>query len=349
MIPALSTALSDAELLLTHAVRDGMEIPPEIIDHLVLTRSLFTANTMTDAQEAQFWTAFGALSRLVSPVSVSSLRATMDSYAIPSPPSRDIWRWFGLGNGDKSLARRAVMAYTFMTMATLLILLAVQIYTLFGVTLTTDLQELKESSTVNKAKVVSVALLRLQAQDPNWKSGRSVADLDSEAKQLADDKTNMELRKESGYDMLETWSSPWEIIWKVKSSCQRSGNGDPARAPLCETTSRLQAAKVVLDNLQRYALPLLYGFLGACVFTLRTLASQIRARAYSESSNIDFRIRLCLGTLGGLVSAWFLSPGGSQAIAGNISPLALAFLSGYSIELVFTAMDRIISAFTKSG
>jgi hypothetical protein len=349
MMPTLEAALGDAELLLTHAVRDGMNVPPAIINHLVLTRSLFSATAMTDAQESQFWMAFGALSKLVCPVSVSSLRATMDSHAPATRPAHALWRWFGIGDEGRSLARRAVMAYTIMTMATLLVLLAVQIYWLFGVTVTNDLNELKESSAANKTKVAAIALQREQLRDPAWKAGRGIADLDNESKQLAEDRSNMELRKESSYDMLETWSTPWEFIWAVKPSCQRSGNGDPGKAPLCEKAARLQAAKVVLDNLQRYALPLLYGFLGACVFTLRTLASQIRARAYSESSNIDFRIRLCLGTLGGLVSAWFLIPGSHEFIPSNVSPFALAFLAGYSIELVFTAMDRLIAAFTKSG
>jgi hypothetical protein len=30
----------------------------------------------------------------------------------------------------------------------------------------------------------------------------------------------------------------------------------------------------------------------------------------------------------------------------SLSPLALSFLSGYSIELLFSAMDRLISTFT---
>jgi hypothetical protein len=348
MMPALAAALGDAELLLTHAVREGLGVSPEIIDHLVLTHSLFSAGTMTDAQEVQFWTVFGALSKLVCPVTVSSLRATMDTRAPAAEPAHAFWRWFGIGDGVRSLARRAVMAYTIMTMATLLVLLVVQIYWLFGVTLTGDIKGLKTAAATNKTEIAGIALQREQARSASWK-GRSIAELDFESKLLAEVGSNMELRKESSYDMLETWSTPWEFIWGVKASCLRNGNGDAGMAPLCEKTARLQAAKVVLDNLQRYALPLLYGFLGACVFTLRTLASQIRARAYSESSNIDFRIRLCLGTLGGLVSAWFLIPGSTEAIPSNISPFALAFLAGYSIELVFTAMDRIIAAFTKSG
>jgi hypothetical protein len=33
----------------------------------------------------------------------------------------------------------------------------------------------------------------------------------------------------------------------------------------------------------------------------------------------------------------------------DISPFALAFLAGYSVELVFTAMDKIVNAFSGSG
>ena len=348
MIPALAQALSDAELLLIHAMREGLDVPQAVIDSLVQTQTLFEQQGIRDVHEAQFWTAFGTLSKLVAPVSVHSLRATMDSHATPPPVNRFL-RWFRWGDHTHSLARRAVMSYTIMTMSTLVFLLLIQIYWLFGVSVVDDIKELRDAAVANKAQATATRLLRDQGLAAGWKTGRSENDLKGEIKLLDDIAKTKELGIESSYDMLATWSSPWERMWQVKGSCQNGEEDDLGKMALCENMARLQASKVVLENLQRYALPLLYGLLGACVFTLRTLADKIRARSYSESSNIDFRIRLCLGTLGGLVSAWFLLPGNPESISGSISPFALAFLAGYSIELVFTAMDRIIGAFTKPG
>jgi hypothetical protein len=55
----------------------------------------------------------------------------------------------------------------------------------------------------------------------------------------------------------------------------------------------------------------------------------------------------CLGMLGGMVVAWFVAPTAADGLFKSLSPFALAFLAGYSIELVFAAMDRFIAAFTK--
>ena len=111
--------------------------------------------------------------------------------------------------------------------------------------------------------------------------------------------------------------------------------------------ARESSTKVVLSVLHRYILPLLYGLLGASVYILRTLSSQIRARTYSEASNIDFRIRLYLGTLGGMVSAWFINPEVAGGLVKSLSPYAIAFLAGYSVELLFAVMDKVIGAFSK--
>jgi hypothetical protein len=51
-----------------------------------------------------------------------------------------------------------------------------------------------------------------------------------------------------------------------------------------------------------------------------------------------------VGVLGGLAIGWFFKPSGEGV--GSLSPLALAFVAGYSVDLLFTAMDRIVGAFT---
>jgi hypothetical protein len=54
-----------------------------------------------------------------------------------------------------------------------------------------------------------------------------------------------------------------------------------------------------------------------------------------------------MGALAGLIAIWFLQPDASTAeIFKTLSPFALAFLAGYSVEVVFSAMDRFIAAFS---
>jgi hypothetical protein len=66
-------------------------------------------------------------------------------------------------------------------------------------------------------------------------------------------------------------------------------------------------------------------------------------------------LRLGLGGIAGLAIGWFWVPTSAKAIAEvsslTTAPFALAFLAGFSIELLFSLLDRIIAAInpTSSG
>ena len=105
-------------------------------------------------------------------------------------------------------------------------------------------------------------------------------------------------------------------------------------------------ADQILQGMSAYFLPMIYGLVGACAFVLRRLSSEIRQLTFSESSTVQYLLRIVLGALAGITVGWFFKPEPSQELITSISPLALAFVAGYSVELVFTAMDRIISAFS---
>jgi hypothetical protein len=86
-------------------------------------------------------------------------------------------------------------------------------------------------------------------------------------------------------------------------------------------------------------LPFLYGLLGAAVFLMRTVAS-IRTPAMQWFPIV---MRLSLGGVAGIVMGWF-SVAASPDIAATSSlsvPFALAFLTGYGIDVLFTLLDRL--------
>ena len=341
MNPKLLEAVQDAQTLLAHAARAGIALDPSIVAKVVETGTLCAGENIADTQESDFWVAFDSLSKAVNPVTVSSLRDTLDS--VKSNGSR----LFGLNIERGSLAKRAVRWYTGVAIVSLLILLLVQIYWLFGTAITGDIVKVKKDiedtrSKISVYKIGGATKAKAPVEKP-VPDDRSQIELTALQNQLE----NLEYQGETGYNMLQMWSKLWESEDMDRASCKSYSDSDRGRKALCEKFATFPVAMEVLNVLQRYFLPLLYGLLGACVYILRTLASQIRARTYSQSSNIDFQIRLYLGTLGGMVSAWFLTPDVADGIFKSLSPFALAFLAGYSVELVFAAMDRIISAFTK--
>lgn len=113
-----------------------------------------------------------------------------------------------------------------------------------------------------------------------------------------------------------------------------------------EEVRRLRlSAEFMLIILQVYLLPILYGLLGASVYVLRKIMREIADATYSPDRS--YLLRLALGTLSGLIIGWFvfLLPG--QSVVSTLSPMALAFLVGYNIEVVFLLMDRLIDGFIK--
>jgi hypothetical protein len=316
MNPKLKDSITEAQSLLAYAARSGITIDIGMVGTITATASKFASanGSISDQEETAFWMAFDALAKTLAPVNVSSIMATMDSN---TSSGRHL---FGIPVVRWSPARWAVFQYTMLAYAALVILIPIQIYWLVGVVITSDIQATETTYT------------QLQS---------SVDKSDQKEQQM----THQQFQIESGYKLLEIWSSFWEkSVEELAPACK---NVDAEHSSVCMKTSREKSASVVLRILQQYFLPMLYGLLGATVYILRTLANQIRCRCYSNSCDIDFRIRLFLGTLGGLVSAWFLTPDVANGIFKSLSPFAIAFLTGYSVELMFAAMDRIISMVTQ--
>jgi hypothetical protein len=94
-----------------------------------------------------------------------------------------------------------------------------------------------------------------------------------------------------------------------------------------------------------FLLPILYGMLGAIAFILRRLSAEDFTQDSARSLRNRFSLRVPIGALSGLAAGWLLQPS-TAGVAASLSPFALAFVAGYSAELVFAAMDRIVAAFT---
>jgi len=59
-----------------------------------------------------------------------------------------------------------------------------------------------------------------------------------------------------------------------------------------------------------------------------------------------YRLRVYMGTLAGLIVVWFMPVAQSDPNIKSLSVFAVALLVGYSIDLLFALLDRIINAFT---
>ena len=104
-------------------------------------------------------------------------------------------------------------------------------------------------------------------------------------------------------------------------------------------------SRSILEILSQYILPLLYGLLGSLAYILRKLSREIQNVTFTRGSEIGYSLRWPLGMLGGVFVGLFFDPADLPGFAA-ITPLGLAFLAGYGVELLFTGLDRMVGAFT---
>jgi hypothetical protein len=96
---------------------------------------------------------------------------------------------------------------------------------------------------------------------------------------------------------------------------------------------------VIYGAVTAYILPVAYALLGACAFALRNMAAQTGLKTYqpSYSNRARLIIALIAGTVVGLFNNF------TQGV--SVSPLAIAFLVGYAVEVFFSFLDAFVHTF----
>jgi hypothetical protein len=98
-----------------------------------------------------------------------------------------------------------------------------------------------------------------------------------------------------------------------------------------------------LNNYVPIIVPWIYGGLGACAYLLRTAHSLIAERAFDVRRKPEYLNRILLGAVsGGAIVLLFNS--GSDDDTVKISAAALGFIAGYSNDLLFSAVERVVAA-----
>ncbi len=365
-----SENIREAQLLLAYAAQAGLELDENIVSAIVRSKHMLILNEWTPEIEAEFWLAFNKLAKFVLPVSVASLKAIhpfseqeLEKYEAKKGLFRAVYNAvFSLS--ENSAAKRSVATYRRLSLIVLSALLSVQIYWLVGSELTTDIEKAMETFETNQKKIENLvmeqevlAVERSQTQELRTDSdaGRmqfseikaeyinfndKQNELTAKLDELSVSVKNESYRIDANHEMLDSWQK----IWRFAFFTQKWKTEEP-EDNMKRNFILLKESQIILDVLHRYALPLLYGLLGAMAYVLRKLSLEIRALTYEEDSNIRYGLRIQLGALSGLAVGWFIDAG-SSSLVSSLSPLALAFLAGYSIEVVFALMDRLISAFT---
>lgn len=341
----LEQCIRDGQRLLTYISRNGSsQLDPALTESIIDAKRYLVIGQWTVAQEQQYLVNYDRLAKSVFPVTVESINAIIPDKISKKP--------------EVTRAQSAVAWYRRYTLVALVMMLLAQLYWLMGNELRTNLDK--------------VFTEREQTQEQIFKMAK---DKDRQA-ELIKTLTIQNQEFDANYSLLKTWN----LVWMVGSGFeaklppyfqaqydhqkQRLNNSDESQAQKDEGIGELDlkrklhevrvayfenllAADFVLNSFQGYILPLLYGLLGAFIYVLRSLMGEIKALTYSYDSEIRYRLRLTLGALGGMIIGWFLKPDDAGAVA-SLSPMALAFLMGYNVDLLFTLMDKLIDNMKRS-
>jgi hypothetical protein len=324
----LTDAVNAANTLLYYAVSGGQDLPVAVRDPIIKARvALDRGATLSDDDEGKFLEAYSKLALRVSPVTAATLDATSRSH------SRRGWAGQLLRLRPVSDAQRLVSRFGLLAVC-LIVAIAAGEWT----------HTLLRSITAAEKQFATNAQ---EMRDANMK----LSGIESQIKKLAPTAT-AQAESAAVNQALEAQKDQADTkLWSVEHANQElldtiNRSYDTLSGLLFLSHDHLKSVSVPLGIiLGGFLLPVLYGALGTCAFVLRSLYREMVDRTFDGRRTGEFLVRIFLGMLSGLTLQWLVvRPDGT--IAGGVTPAVLAFLGGYSVEMLFAAMDRLVQLVT---
>jgi hypothetical protein len=325
--PVLSQKLCEAELMMAHAAETGKKLKPDIIATLTNARYAHASGAWTRALAKQFWSAYSQLCAAIKPVTCESLTAC----------------------GCSKIVRQ----YRIFTICLLLLIVPLSILMFINTSISNEINERIKENNALVVKLHDQILPGRVQNDPNAQPGRVPTDILAQFQQLAasnrslyslalalnrftpgivrdtlpsseDDKRKV-LQLSVPLDTMQEWSDKIKTYQDIRTYAKD-----------------VQLNLMFYGAITAHLLPILYALLGACAYALRSLSQQIRARTYT-STCADFA-RIIIAVIAGLVVGLFNNF--TQGI--SLSPLAVAFLVGYGVEIFFSFLDTFLETLRKA-
>jgi hypothetical protein len=356
----LSALMADAQTLLAYASANGKQVDDDVRKALVETADELSRNTLGPAGEERFYKAYQDLTRALSPVNAATLRAS--ETRVP--------RLYELFSSRQGFLKR-LSGFTagrflhFMLFVLVLIFSGIALgHYLVGSTALEGYQknreELRKAYSTQHDKnyardgardsLESLKAAKAPAEEVA-KARKEVQTFEKETGEIEATIEQLKLDQQALQAAIRSWLARPCNSFLTRWMCART-EADPSRqratAEGVHLSNELFVAAIARDRMAQIILPMLLGFLGAYTYVLRNLSLDIQNRSFAPGSAIHHVVRLSLGALAGVASGWLLRPEDVTALS-SLPSWALAFVAGYSIELVFSVMDRIVGAFTTRG
>jgi hypothetical protein len=369
-------ALDETHLLLAYAASSGINIDQEVSDAIARARAANERHSWDADIESKFWPAKSKLSLSVKPVTVDSLAAgavgaaakatrryflwTVILSAIIVPISIVMFINTAVSNDVGSLLKENDAAAIAVHEQLVNYQSAVKQATrttgepakqngnpvnlpgmseaLLAPNLVEKLAQFARVSRQLFAEAQVLNFFILNATPEPWWAGpcdSGTAEIRKECE--ATTRTNLELDVRAGDQAVDRDGN---LLHKsiTDEGFQKLGTYQDIRSFARQTQ---QMNLVIYGAVTAYVLPVAYALLGACAFALRNMAAQTGTKTYqpSYSNRARLIIALIAGTVVGLFNNF------TQGV--SVSPLAVAFLVGYAVEVFFSFLDAFVHTFER--
>ena len=348
-------AVDDAEHLLRYAAEMAIEVPPPLSSGVLAARAALDADGVTDRTRSEFYAAYTGLPARFGEATAASIR-----------------------NCSSRRTKWALARTRFFAVGITLFIAAISI-----VTFVTDDIAKKIVEDTGSANVLAATLRAglttgagdtvgkgYAADDPCHFTDKPPEDQNARKVRDVQDVTQLQ---EFASTIRSLHSRAVKLNWFIgRGECDPYGFcGDPVAPPrpdaaqagrelqlnptiinypaevFCKIRT-LQQVRTFASNVHSsyaaafganaaYALPIYYALLGAYAFRLRVFGDAIKRRTYQPSPADSARMITAV-IAGAIVSLFYPAQGAS------LSPLAVAFLVGYGVEIFFKFLDGMIDS-----
>jgi hypothetical protein len=359
-------ALDETHMLLAYAASSGINIEPEVSEAIARARAANEKHSWNADIESKFWPAKSKLSLSVKPVTVDTLAAGKF--------------------GAAAIATRRYFHWTLILSVIIVpISIVMFINTTVSNDVGNLLKENDAAAIVLHEQLVNYQSALEQAarttgdranQNGNAVNSQALLSPNLVEKLAQFARVNRQIFAESrvlNFFILHTATlPPWATAEKTEKEDPRRANleldvragdptptGDPKHPNYPSITDqgfeKLAAYQDIRDFARQaqqwnviiygaitaYVLPVTYALLGACAFALRNMAAQAGSKTYQPSyfNRARLIIALIAGTVVGLFNNF------TQGV--SVSPLAVAFLVGYAVEVFFSFLDAFVHTFER--
>lgn len=359
----LARSIHDAYTLLDFTCRRGNAPAPALSEVLINSHHKLESGTPLTAQdESAFWNALAQITDQVKPVTVESVQFTIrPTHNDEATAKRGfIARCFKPSGPAEHVLRR----YLAMAVITLLVLLGLQMQWAIGTFIYSDAFKVR-NYLIKAERKLSAA----QQESDNVKDtpAAQAAEL-----RLTEAKNLVEMDKswnDVSYVRLWWWNRgaarhipPYDlVIQKDSGGTEKNVEGASGitLTPIGKQRLEYTRTELTLQVLSNYLLVALFALLGGLTQALRSLSQLIQNVSLTDNDLYRVRTRVILGVISGVCMAWLYiisatsngdvgshAPLSAISFLGSFTPWAIAFISGYSVEIFFALLERVINIIT---